>query len=64
MGTCLPLGHCMPESQHSCVPAVSLPSGVSRADTPVLALGAVSRAHGSQEKFRHTPTVPSLAAQP
>lgn len=64
MCTCLPVGHCIPESQHSRVPTVSLPSRVTGAGTPMLALGAVCRAHGSWEKFRHTLTVPSHAAQP
>lgn len=48
----------------SCIPAVSLPSGVTGADTPMLALGAACRVHGGREKFRQAPVAPSRATQP
>lgn len=61
MCTCFPVGHCIPESQHPCVPAVSLPSRLTSADEPVLALGAeLMEARRSLD----TPPVPSHAAQP
>lgn len=62
MCTCLPVGSLHPKvTPLSCIPAVSLPSGVTGADTPIPALGAVCRAH---EKFKHASVAPSHATQP
>lgn len=62
MCTCLPVGSLHPKvTPLSRILAVSLPSRVTGADTPVPALGAACRAH---EKFKHTPVAPSHTTQP
>lgn len=61
MCTCFPVGHCIPESQHPCVPAVSLPSRLTSVDVPVLALGAeLMEARRSSDTLLQCPaTLPS-----
>lgn len=62
--TSLPVGSLHPSHITLCIPAVSLSSEVTDADTPMMALGAACRAHGCQGEFRNAPVAPSRATQP